>query len=113
MEIMAPFFGITGSLIPVIFFITVWYWMKYNELDNSELKSSAKWRVTGYSVLLMATWFTCGIFSFPSFIFRPEQANLDYAKPIAYIAMILFLVGFLFLLIGERKAYLTRRQTSL
>ena len=110
MEINTAFFGIAGSLIPIIFFITVWYWMKYNELDDSELKTSAKWKLVGYSVLLMATWFTCGIFSYPGFVFRPEKANLDYAKPIAYVAMILFLLGFLFLLISERKTYLTIRQ---
>lgn len=87
-------------------------WMKYYELDKSELKGSAKWRVTGYSVLLMATWFTCGIFSYPGFVFRPEKGNLDYAKPIAYVAMILFLLGFLFLLISERKAFFIRRQNK-
>ena len=110
MEIIPLFFGVTGSLIPITFFATVWYWMKYNEIESSEMKKVSKYRVTGYSLLVMATWFTCGIFSIPAYVLRPDKANITLAIPIAYVAMILFVFGFLFLLLSERKAFLTKKR---
>jgi len=104
------FFGMMGSLITIFFFGTVWYWMKYNEIENSEMKNIAKLRVIGYSLLVMACWFTCGIVSIPGYVLRPEKANYGYAIPITYISMILFFLGFLFLLLSERKAFLVKKQ---
>jgi uncharacterized BrkB/YihY/UPF0761 family membrane protein len=110
MEIIPLFFGVMGSLIPIAFFATIWYWMKYNEIENSEMKNVAKWRVTGYSLLVMATWFTCGIFSIPRAL-RPDKANIALAIPIAYVAMILFVFGFSFLLISEGNALLVKKRS--
>lgn len=109
MDIIPLFFGVMGSLIPLFFFVTVWYWMKYNEIENGEMKNAAKWRVTGYAVLVMATWFTCGIFSIPVYVLRPDKANYGFAIPIAYVAMILFVLGFFLLLLSERKAFLAKK----
>jgi hypothetical protein len=109
MDIFPAFFGMMGSFITIIFFATVWFWMRYNEIENVEMKKIAKLRLTGYSLLVMASWFACGVFSIPSYMLRPDKANVDFAVPIVYVAMILFTLGFLFLLLSERKAFLAKK----
>lgn len=99
-----------GSVTTIIFFATVWYWMKYNELENGEMRKAAKWMITGYSILLMASWFTCGMVANPGYALRPEKANYEFAIPIAYLVMILLLLGFTCLFIGQRKAYLAKKR---
>jgi magnesium-transporting ATPase (P-type) len=111
MEIVPPFFGILGSFITIIFFATVWYWMKYNEVENGEMRKAEKWKITGYSLLLMATWFMCGMVAYPGYALRPEKANYEFAIAISYVVMILLLLGFVFLFLGQRKAYLTKLQS--
>jgi magnesium-transporting ATPase (P-type) len=108
MEIIPPFFGIMGVFLTIIFFATVWYWMKCNEIEDGELRKAARWRMTGHSLLLMATWFTCGIFSYPGFALRPEKADYQSAIAISYVVMILLVLGFIFVFLGQRKAYLTK-----
>jgi hypothetical protein len=110
MEILPVFFGIMGLLTSIILFATVWFWMKYNETENDDTKNIATLRLIGYSLLIMSSWFTCGIFSVPGYVLRPEKVNYDFAIPIAYVVMILLFLGFLFLLIGERKAFLAKKR---
>ncbi|HVP23619.1 MAG TPA: hypothetical protein VMS77_06880 [Conexivisphaerales archaeon] len=107
MEIIPQFFALMGSLITVFFFATVWYWMKYSELANGGMRGAAKWTMTGCSFLLMASWFICGMSAYPGYALRPEKANYAFAIPISYVAMILLVLGFAFLL-GQLKAYLTK-----
>jgi len=111
MEIVPPFFGIIGVSLTIIFFATVWYWMKYNEIENSETRKAARWNMTGYSLLLMATWFMCGMVAYPGYALRPERANYEFAITISYVVMILLLLGFIFVLLGQRKTYLTKLQS--
>lgn len=108
MEIIPPFFGIIGVSLTIIFFATVWYWMKYNEIENGEIRKAARWGMTGYSLILMAAWFLCGIVGNPGRVLRPERANYEFAIPITYVVMILLLLGFISLFLGHRKAYLTK-----
>ena len=110
MKIFPPFFGIIGVSLTIIFFATVWYWMKYIEVEKGEMRKSARWKMTGYSLIFMATWFTCGMFSYPGYALRPEQANYEYATAISYIVMILLLLGFTFIFLGQRKAYLAKQR---
>lgn len=109
MEIISSFFGIIGVSITIIFFATVWYWMKYNEIEGGEIRKAARWSMTGYSLILMAIWFMCGIVARPGYALRPERANYDFAIPVSYLMMILLLLGFIFVFLGHRKAYLTKR----
>lgn len=108
MEIVPPFFGIIGMSLTIIFFATVWYWMKYNEIENSETRKAARWNMTGYSLLLMAAWFMCGIVAYPGYALRPERANYEFAITISYVVMILLLLGFIFVFLAQRKACLTK-----
>jgi magnesium-transporting ATPase (P-type) len=108
MEIVPPFFGIIGVSLTIIFFAAVWYWMKYNEIENGELRKVARWRMTGHSLLLMATWFMCGLVAYPGYALRPEKANYEFAISISYVVMILLLLGFIFVFLAQRKAYLTK-----
>ena len=109
MQIYPPFFGVLGSLLTIIFLSIVWYWMKYNEREKGALRAAAKWTMMGTSLLLMAVWFVCGMVSYPGFALTPERTNPEAAIAIAYLAMLITLLGFALMLIGQRKAFLATR----
>jgi hypothetical protein len=53
-------FGIGGLIILIIFFATVWVWMKkYSMLDLQE-KVAGSFKLIGYLFWINASWFLCG-----------------------------------------------------
>jgi hypothetical protein len=111
-EIIPPFFEAVGTVLVVIFFATVWYWMKYDRVEEGGMKKAAKWNITGFAFLLMAVWFVCGMVAFPGYALVPAKANYELANAIAYVIMILLVFGFLLVFLGQRSAYAQKQRAQ-
>jgi hypothetical protein len=109
-EIIPPVFEAIGTGLVAIFFATVWYWMKYDKVEEGEMKKAAKWNISGFALILMAVWFVCGMVAFPGYALAPAKADYELANAIAYVIMVLLLFGFLLILLGQRSAYVQRRK---
>jgi hypothetical protein len=99
-----PLFGIGGALILLFFFGIFWIWAK----ERMALRGSSKakdLKLVGYTFMLIATWFTCGIGSQP---FLKSFDNEDPGNPMT--AMIFFILGWLFQFLSY---YISRRQQDL
>ncbi len=99
-----PLFGIGGALILLFFFGIFWIWAKERmALQGSSTAIDLK--LAGYTFMLIATWFTCGIGS------QPFLKSFDGEGPgNPMTAMIFFVLGWLFLFLGQ---YTSRRQQDL
>jgi len=99
-----PLFGIGGSLILLFTFGIYWIWAK----ERTALQGSstaADLKLAGYTFMLIATWFTCGIGSQP---FLKSFDGEGPGNPIT--AMIFFVLGWLFLFLSH---FISRRQLDL
>jgi len=99
-----PLFGIGGSLILLFTFGIYWIWAK----ERTALQGSstaADLKLAGYTFMLIATWFTCGIGS------QPFLKSFDGEGPgNPMTAMIFFVLGWLFLFLSH---FISRRQLDL
>jgi hypothetical protein len=99
-----PLFGIGGALILLFFFGIFWLWAKERMAEGAS-STAADLRLVGYAFMLIATWFTCGIGS------QPFLKSFDGESPgNPMTAMIFFVLGWLFLFLGQ---YISRRQQNL
>jgi len=110
MEIISWFFGIMGFLLVIFFLGTVWYWMKYNKVEESGLKAAEKWKIIGYLFMIIGIWFICGVLGPPGTVLRPERSYLKSAISMSYMVMIFFVLGFLSIFIGQYKAYKSKQK---
>jgi magnesium-transporting ATPase (P-type) len=111
-EIIPPVFEAIGTGLVVIFFATVWYWMKYNEIVEHEMKKAAGLNIAGFAFLLMAVWFVCGMVAFPGYALVPAKANYELSNAIAYVVMILLLFGFVLVFLGQRSLYIQKQKVA-
>ncbi|MFC1742295.1 hypothetical protein ACFL3V_07205 [Nanoarchaeota archaeon] len=85
-------FGIGGTIILLAYFGILWHWAKEKN------KRSANLKLTGYTFMLIATWFTCGAAS------RPYMKALEGTDPGSPLhIMIFFVLGWLFIFLGYRN----------
>jgi hypothetical protein len=56
-------FGIGGSIILIIFGLTVWRWMRNFETLVNQEKKAAAYQLIGYLFFFTASWFICGEFA--------------------------------------------------
>lgn len=82
--------------------------MRSSEALDVRMRNAAKLNILGFALFLMAAWFTCGIFSYPGFVLRPERANYDYAVTITYVVMITLLIASIFMLLSQRNMYMIK-----
>jgi len=99
-----PLFGIGGALILLFFFGIFWIWAK-ERLALGGSSTAIDLKLVGYTFMLIATWFTCGIGSQP---FLKSFDTEDPGNPMT--TMIFFVLGWLFLFLGQ---YVSRRQQGL
>jgi len=100
----ATLFGVGGTIILVSFFAIVWIWMKkYAALDIQE-KIAGSFKLIGYIFWINASWFMCG-----------ETARMHLkafegkSPPIPIEVMVILVLGWLFVLVGEYKAMQLKR----
>ena len=99
-----PLFGIGGALILLFFFGIFWIWAKERmALQGSSTATDIK--LAGYTFMLIATWFTCGIGSQP---FLKSFDGEGPGNPIT--AMLFFVLGWLFLFLSH---FISRRHQDL
>lgn len=58
-------FGIGGALILMFFFGITWLWAKERKSQKDASSAPANLRMIGYTFMLMAAWFTCGMAGMP------------------------------------------------
>jgi hypothetical protein len=110
MEIVSWFFGLMGSLLVIFFLGTVWYWMKYNKVEERRLRTAEKWKILGYLFMIIGIWFTCGVLGPPGTALRPERSYLKSAISMSYMVMTFFVLGFLSIFIGQYKTYKSKQK---
>ena len=98
-----PLFGVGGTLILLSFFGILWFWVKErNTLSGSPAATDL--RLTGYTFMLIAAWFTCGLGS------QPFLKSFEGQGPMNPTTVMIFLVlGWLFLFVSR---YVSRKQLA-
>ena len=86
------FFGIGGAFILISYLGVLWFWANERKSLQGLQSAAADYRLVGYTFMLMATWFTCGIGS------QPFLDALEGQDPMNPIAIMIFLaLGWIFL----------------
>lgn len=98
------YFGLTGFLSLVFIALTIVYWAKKSALIESSLKKGSRWKLTAYLFLFFGAVFLCGAIWKPGALLF-KNPDFSMAIPILICAKAFFFLGWLFLLIGEIKAY--------
>ncbi len=103
----APFFGIQGIIILVLFLSISWNWMKKRPRLEKSARIASDLRITGYYFLLAASFNLCGVFGIAAYALQPEimiknnlQAN---AIMLTSHVMIELLLGWLFIFLSVYK----------
>jgi len=91
-------FGIGGLTILVIFFATVWVWMKKYVILNMQEKIAGSFKLIGYLFWINASWFLCG---------DTGKMHLKVFEgspiPTPIEIMVFLVLGWFFVLIGDYK----------
>lgn len=98
------YFGITELLSLIFIALTTVYWVKKIALIEPSLQKGSRWKLTAYLFLFFGAIFLCAAIWKPGALLL-KNPNLSVAVPILICAKAFFLLGWLFLLIGEIKAY--------
>ena len=103
----APFFGISGTIILMLFISITWQWMKKRPALEKPARIAGDLRIAGYYFLLAASHNLCGIFGIGTFALQPEimiKNNLQSnAIMLASHVMIELLLGWLFIFLSIYK----------
>jgi hypothetical protein len=103
-------FGISGGLILLFFFATLWYWAKKRSTLRGPARTAADFQLVGYVFFLFVAMLMCSLLGNPfSGLFFPEKVRLfDWALPAAYSmgtkAATYLALGFLFTFLSHYKA---------
>jgi CDP-diglyceride synthetase len=102
---MYLFFAFFGSASLVLVILVFWNWMKVNRLVKGTIQSALKWNAGGYVWLFVANWFACGIGAGPGNLLSTDPAmhNAFLASMAAVSGMFASVVGWICLLVGQRK----------
>jgi hypothetical protein len=102
------YFGYGGMLILVLVAASMWYWGRYRMRLNEVRRDAADWQGLGYLAFALAAWNLCGFGGMPSFAVYPQKMIELNAIPFAVgqlkAVMALFILGWLFSLLGLRRA---------
>jgi len=109
----APYFGLGGVTIMVLTAAATWFWGRYRLRVAAAQRPAADWQGLGILAFALAAWNLCGFGGMPSFAVYPEKMIALNAVPFAVgqlkAVMALFILGFLFTVLGLRHAAQSRR----
>jgi hypothetical protein len=94
-----PLFGIGGTLILLCYIGILRFWAKERMALEGASSAAANLKLTGYTFMVMAAWFTCGIASIP---YLKALEEVSASTPIHVI--ILLALGWIFLFLGYSKS---------
>jgi hypothetical protein len=101
-------FGIGGGFILILFFMTVWIWVKNREKQNEKQKTAADLQFLSYVFFLLMAIQLCALLGNPfSGLYFPEKVIRDGSIHFHYsmgLKIIIYLIlGFLFTFLSQYK----------
>jgi len=102
------YFGYGGMSILALVAAAMWFWGKYRMRLSEALRPAADWQGLGLLAFALAAWNLCGFGGMPSFAVYPEKMIALNAVPFAVgqlkAVMALFILGWIFTVLGLRRA---------
>jgi len=102
------FFGISGSVIILLWLGIVISWSKRRASFGDEEAAIGDLKMLGYMFFALATWFICGISTMHTFLFYPDEITYlqvqEKAIGITYLVMSFLLLGWLFTFLGQYRS---------
>ena len=99
LEYFPPLFGIGGTLILLFFIGILWLWAKERAALDDASTAAADLKLVGYTFMLVAAWFICGMASLP---FLKALENLPPSSPMH--VLVFLVLGWFFLFLGHYKS---------
>jgi hypothetical protein len=96
-------------MLTALFLGTLWYWMKYSQLEKAGMRRAGNLKVVGYAFIMLASWFICGIVGPPGSAARPEIMMVESVVAPSYAVMLFLFIGFLSFFLGQRAMYRAKR----
>ena len=107
-EPSSTFFGVGGYAILGLIVAAVWLWGNYRAQLPHGKRTAVDLHGAGYLCFAMGAWNLCGIGGMPSFALDPEKmlalGSRGFAIGQMKAVMVLLLLGWLFTVLGYRKA---------
>ena len=107
------YFGWGGVTIMVLASASLWFWGHHRMRLSVAQRPAADWQGLGLLAFVLAAWNLCGFGGMPSFAVYPEKMIALNAIPFAVgqlkAVMALFILGFLFTVLGLREAARSKR----
>ena len=102
------YFGYGGITILVLVALAMWFWGQYRLRLSEVARPAADWQGLGLLAFALAAWNLCGFGGMPSFAVYPEKMIALKAVPFAVgqlkAVMALFILGWIFTVLGLRRA---------
>jgi len=107
------YFGYGGISIMLLTALAMWFWGNYRMRLPAAMRPAADWQGLGYLAFALAAWNLCGFGGMPSFAIYPEKMIALNAIPFAVgqlkAVMALFILGWVFTVLGLRRAVQVQR----
>lgn len=104
----ATFFGTGGYVILLLIVISFWFWGAHRAKLPQVAHLATDLQGAGYLCFAMVAWNLCGVGGMPSFSLDPERMMALVTQQFAIgqmkSVMVLIILGWLFTLLGYRKA---------
>lgn len=101
------FFGISGSVITLLWLGIVIIWGKRRVSFTDEEAAITDLKMLGYMFFALATWFICGLSTMHTFLFYPDEIAYlqiqENAIGLIYLVMSFLLLGWVFTFLGQYK----------
>ena len=102
------YFGFGGMTILALVAVAMWFWGKYRMRLSAAMRPAADWQGLGLLAFALAAWNLCGFGGMPGFAVYPEKMIALNAIPFAVgqlkAVMALFILGWIFTVLGLRRA---------
>lgn len=107
-QLSSMFFGKGGYSIMLLVLGSIWYWGRYRARLPQSARSAIDLQGMGYLCFAIAVWNICGVATMPSFALEPGKMLAMESQAFAIgqmkAIMVLFILGWLFTLLGLRQA---------
>ena len=107
-QLSSIFFGNGGYLIMLLMLASIWYWGRYRAGVPQAQRFAVDLQGIGYLCFAVAVWNICGAATMPSFVLEPDKMlamkSQAFATGQMKAIMVLFILGWIFTLLGLRLA---------
>jgi len=103
-EYSQGYYGISCIIITVLFLLFSWFWSRNRHKLDAKSQIAADLKMAGYLFFLLASWQFCSLWEMPIFLSVPEKTIQFHTLPLAIrqtkLIMVLFIIGWIFTVIG-------------